>query len=103
MRQHVLQVGKSQDTYHGIMGMRRILQGPTGRPEGGWRITLRRDARGAWQHVRREGPCGVIHPRWAVRGTAAAVGGVRRSLCPVASAPGQLPLRNPPLGALRMA
>lgn len=31
MRQHVLQVGKSQDTYLGIMGMRRILKWePTG-------------------------------------------------------------------------
>lgn len=30
MRQHVLRVGKSQDTYLGIMGMRRILKEPMG-------------------------------------------------------------------------
>lgn len=38
MRQHVLQVGKSQDTYLGIMGMRRILKDPMGID--GWCITL---------------------------------------------------------------
>lgn len=32
MRQHVLQVGKSQDRYHGIMEKRRILLEP---PPGG--------------------------------------------------------------------
>lgn len=38
MRQHVLQVGKSQDKYRGIMGMRRILSEPTGAE--GWCVTL---------------------------------------------------------------
>lgn len=33
MRQHVLQVGKSQDTYHGIMGTRRNLKEPMGTEE----------------------------------------------------------------------
>ncbi len=38
MRQHVLQVGKSQDTYLGIRGMRRILEKPV--RIGGGCITL---------------------------------------------------------------
>jgi len=38
MRRHVLEVGKSQDTYPGIRGMRRIVKEPMGTED--WCITL---------------------------------------------------------------
>lgn len=46
MRQHVLQVRKSQDMHHGIMGIRRILLGgPMGTED--WCTTLSETRSGA--------------------------------------------------------
>lgn len=98
MRQHVLQVGKSQDTHHGIMGMCRILLEPMGTQ--GWCITSS-GIKDRVAHVRRG--------RWLEKGDTGEVGGQEDfgcswwreaaeecgSLCPVASALGQLPLSNP--------
>lgn len=91
----MLRVGKSQDTYLGNTGKRRILKNPVGTGDGASPCVKFK--------VHGGGVCGCELKKGKTRKSGRfwllllvrRSGGVRRSLCPLVSALGQLPLSNP--------